>query len=124
MIPDLRTRIPQYQGERGDGTGWQPQIDMAYYDLIRYLLRDGREPWRVREITGYRDWLLQRALLHCIGTISYGPDSSWAQFRKERFQEWRQAEGQMRLQYDDESPQIRRGGSPVVRLAPVGRPLT
>ena len=29
----------------------------------------------------------------------------------------------LRVQYDTEDPGIRRGGSPVIRLAPVGRPL-
>ena len=124
VVPDLRTRIPQYQQDspRGDGTGWQTQIDLAYYDLIRHLLRDGRKPWLIREITGYREWLLHRALMHCLGTVSYGPDSSWAIHRKDAYHEWRRAEAQMRLQFSEDDADTRRGGAPVIRLAPAGRP--
>jgi hypothetical protein len=125
-IPELEHRVPQAQDDTdrgGTGTGWQPQIDEAYYELIRRLLSDGREPWKIREVTGYRDWLLTRALQLCVGTISFGPDSAWAQQSKALHFEMQRASAALRFQYDDEAAGIRRGGHPVIRLAAVGRPL-
>lgn len=125
-IPELQHRVPQAQDATtrgGSGNGWQPQIDEAYYELIRKMLSDGREPWRVREATGYRDWLLARALQLCVGTIAFGPDSTWAQQAKALHFEMQRAQAALRFQYDDEDAGTRRGGSPIIRLAAVGRPL-
>lgn len=125
-IPELEHRVPQAQDAAtrgGSGDGWQPQIDEAYYELIRRLLADGREPWKIREATGYRDWLLTRALQLCVGTISFGPDSTWAQHGKALHFEMQRVTSALRFQYDDEAAGIRRSGSPVIRLSAVGRPL-
>jgi len=121
--PELESRIPQKQGERGDNTGWQPQIDEAYYELIQRLLDDGRRPWTIREVTGYRSWLLTRSLQLCVQAIPGGLDSSWAQASKDLAFELRSAEARLRFNYDHESPTQRRGGAPVIRLSPTGRPL-
>jgi hypothetical protein len=121
--PELEARVPQKQGARGDDVGWQPQIDEAYYELIQRLLDDGRRPWLIREVTGYRSWLLTRALQLCVQAIPGGLDSSWAQASKDLAFELRGAEARLRFQYDDEAATVRRGGSPVIRLAPTGRPL-
>ncbi len=120
-IPELRARIPPSQGERGDNTGWQPQVDAAYYEFLQRMIDDGQRPWLVREVTGYRDWLLTRALQLCVRAISHGPDSSWAQESKQLHFDMQRAEGRLRFQYSDEHHDIRRAGSPVYTLAPVGR---
>ena len=91
--------------------------------MIRKLLDNGREPWRIREVTGYRDWLLTRALQLCVGTISFGPDSTWAQQAKALYFEGQKAAASLRFQYDDEDASVRRAGSPIIRLGAVGRPL-
>lgn len=125
-VPELQHRVPQSQGETdrgGSGEGWQPQIDEAYFELLRRLLDDGREPWLVREITGYRDWLLTRALQLCVGTISFGPDSTWAEQSKRLYFDRKTVEARMRFQYEDDQAATRRGASPIIRLSAVGRPL-
>ncbi len=125
-VPELEHRVPQSQGATdrgGSGEGWQPQIDEAYFELLRRLLDDGREPWRVREVTGYRDWLLTRSLQLCVGTISFGPDSTWAEQSKRLYFDRRTVEARMRFQYEDDGAATRRGASPVIRLSAVGRPL-
>ena len=122
-FPELQHRVPQSQGDRGDGVGWQPQIDTAYYEFIQGLLDDARPIWLIREATGYRPWLLARALQLCIAAIPVVGESSWTQAAKDLFFELRGAKSAMRLQYSKDSPSRRRGGSPVNRLAPVGRPL-
>jgi hypothetical protein len=125
-VPELQHRIPQSQDATtrgGSGEGWQVQIDEAYYDLLRRLLDDGRKPWLIREVTGYRNWLLIRALQMCVSAISFGADSSWAEQAKGLFFEMKRVEATFRIQYSDESANMRRGGSPTFRLAPVGRPL-
>jgi hypothetical protein len=125
-VPELQHRVPQAQdlvARGGSGVGWQPQIDEAYYELVRRLLSDGRQPWLIREVTGYRDWLLTRALQLAVGTISFGADSTWAQQSKALHFEMLKVQAALRVQYDTDNPGIRRGASPVIRLAPVGRPL-
>jgi hypothetical protein len=125
-VPELQHRIPQAQDATdrgGSGEGWQPQINEAYYELIRRLLDDGREPWKIREVTGYRDWLLTRALQLCVGTISFGPDSTWAQQAKALHFDMLRVQASLRFQYDTDDVATRRGGSPIIRLGAVGRPL-
>lgn len=125
-IPELQHRVPQAQDATtrgGSGEGWQPQIDEAYFELIRRLLSDGHEPWKIREVTGYRDWLLTRALQMCVQAISFGPDSTWAQHAKNLHFEMQRVESRLRFQYDDDAATKRRGGSPIIRLGAVGRPL-
>lgn len=125
-VPELEHRVPQAQGSTdrgGSGEGWQPQIDEAYYELLRRLIDDGRKPWLVREVTGYRDWLLTRSLQLCVGTISFGPDSTWAQQSKQLHFDMKTVAARMRFQLDDSDTATRRGASPVLRLAAVGKPL-
>lgn len=120
-VPELRARIPQAQGERGDNTGWQPQIDEAYYQLLQKLVDDARKPWLIREVTGYREWLVVRALQLCVGAISAGPDTRWAKTSKDLYHEMRDAKAGLRIQYATDEATFRRGGSPVIRLAPLRR---
>lgn len=122
-IPELRMRVPQAQGDNGDGTGWQPQIDDAYYWLLQRLIDDARRPWAIREVSGYREVLLVKALQTCVGALTYGPESSWAQAEKRLAFDLQRAMSAFRIQYDDDAPGTRRGGSPVTRLCPVGRPM-
>ena len=124
-VPELEHRVPQSQGSTdrgGSGEGWQPQIDEAYFELIRRLLEDGQQPWNIREVTGYRDWLLTRALQLCTGTISFGPDSTWAQQSKQLHFDMQRVQARLRFQYDTDDSSTRRSGSPVIRLVAVGRP--
>jgi len=121
-MPELKHRVPQSQGARGDDVGWQPQIDEAYYELLQQLLDDGRRPWLIREATGYRRWLLTRSLQLCVGAIPGGADSIWAQASKDISFEMRAAQARLRLQYSDDPATRRRGGSPIIRLSPPGRP--
>lgn len=120
-LPELRHRVPQNQGANGDNTGWQPQIDAAYYEFLQRALDDGQRPWMIREVTGYREWLLTRAKILCVRAISHGPESSWAQELKQLHFDMQRAEARLRFQYSDEDAKTRRTGSPVTRLAPVGR---
>ena len=123
-VPELRFRVPQHQRtETGDGTGWQPQIDEAYYELVQRLLDDGRQPWLIEEATGYREWLLTRALQLCIGTVATSAGSSWEAHRKTAYFEHRNAAGKMRFRYSDNSVDEREAGTPIIRLCSVTRPL-
>lgn len=124
-LPELRYRIPQAQGpttEGGDGTGWQTQIDIAYYELLRKLIDDGRRPWLIREVTGYYEWLLARSVQLCVAAIPGGGPDHWTTgaARNAHFA-MREASGKLRLQYSTEAPTRRRGGGPTIRLAPVER---
>jgi len=121
-FPELRHAVPQAQGERGDGTGWAPQIDAAYYDLIRRMLRDGRPIWRSREPTGYRGWLLARALKNAADAIPAPEGSQWARLQTRAYHRFRVAEGALRLSYDDDAAGVRRPGEGPIYTAPVGRP--
>lgn len=121
-FPELRHAVPQAQGDRGDGTGWGPQIDAAYYDLIRRMLRDGRPIWRSREPTGYRDWLLARALQLAADAIPAPEGSQWARMQTRAYHRMRAAEAALRLSYDDEAVGVRRPGEGPIYTAPVGRP--
>lgn len=120
-LPELEYRIPQSQGERGDDVGWQPQIDAAYYDLINKLLSGGKPVWKIIGVSGYEDWLRTRAKIRCVGAISHGPDSDWAQAAKELSFELRRVEAAFKVSYDADDISIRRGGSPTIRMAPAGR---
>lgn len=125
-IPELQHRVPQSQDvttRGGSGEGWQRQIDEAYFELLRRMLDDGRKPWLIREVTGYREWLLTRALQLCVGAISFGPDSTWAQHAKRLYFELQRVEARFRIQYSTDNADTRQGGSPVIRLASAGRPV-
>ena len=122
-FPELRYAVPQAQGERGDDTGWGPQIDAAYYELIRRMLRDGRPIWRSREPVGYREWLLAAALKHAADAIPAPEGSQWARLQVRAYHRFRAAEAGLRLQYDDEATTIRRPGDGPIYCVPVGRPL-
>jgi len=121
-IPELRHSVPQAQGDRGDATGWAPQIDAAYYELIRRMLADGRPIWRSREPTGYRDWLLATALLRAAESIPAPEGSPWHTYRRDAWHRRQRAEARLRLQYDTEDVSIRRPGDGPIYTSPVGRP--
>lgn len=118
-IPELKGRIPQEQGERGDDVGWQPQIDMAYYELLRRCYSNGIQPWRIREITGYYDWLLIRSCQLCVAAIPRNAEGSLAVASKDLYFEMTRAEAALKFQLDNDDPEIRRGASPSVRIAPL-----
>lgn len=118
-VPELQGRVPAAQGDRGTGEGWQPQIDEGFGLMIQKILDNGHEPWRIREITGSREWLLTRILQLCVGAIGYGPDSTFAQRAKELAFDMKRAEAEWKIQYADDTPTLRRGGTPSFRLAPV-----
>ncbi len=122
-IPELRMAIPQAQtSDRGDGTGWAPQIDAAYYGFIRKMLADGRPIWKSREPTGYWDWLFTRSILNAVDTIPAPDGSMWAQERRQAFSKHKRAEAGIKLQYDDIDVSIRKPGSGPIYTSPVGRP--
>lgn len=116
-LPDLKAAVPQEQGERGSNVGWQPQIDSAFYAMVRKLIDDGRQVWKIREVTGAYDWLNAKARMLCIGAIRYGSDSTWAEKMKDAAMDLRRAEASWRIQYDDESATIRRGQAAKYTLA-------
>ena len=124
-MPELANRVPPAQSDRGTGSGvgWQPQIDAAYYELIQRLIGDGQRPWEIREVTGYREWLLTRALQLAVGTIPSSADDQWRQARTDAYHAHQRAEAGLRLQYDDDAPGHRRGAGPTVTLGAPGRPL-
>lgn len=123
VLPELAHRIPEAQGPSGTGEGWQPQIDKAYYELVQQLIDDGRKPWLIRSVTGYRQWLEARAVQLAVGAIPSSMGDQWeAAGRKAHF-DMMAAKGAFRIQYTTDGPGTRRGGSPVLRLAPVGRPV-
>lgn len=122
VIPELRYRIPQAQGERGDNTGWQPQIDEAYYDLIQRLIDDGRDIWRLKDIVSARRWLLFTALKRCLLAIPFDANSNLASKEKSVIYELGRIEDDLRFVFEDEDAAVREAGRPVTRLAPVGRP--
>lgn len=121
--PELAHRIPERQGPSGTNEGWQPQIDMAYDELIQQLIDDGRRPWLIRSVTGYHQWLQARAIQIAIGTIPTAMGDQWEGWRKQAHFEMLRVSGTFKIQYADESPTIRRGGSPVIRLSPPERQL-
>jgi hypothetical protein len=121
-LPELRHRVPQSQGERGTGEGWQPQIDAAWYELVRKLLSDGKRPWTIRGIHGSYDWVLTRALQLCVDAISVGLDESLAERKRQLHFDMNRVASDLRFQFDEDAAELRRGHGPVMRLAPVGRP--
>lgn len=121
-IAELRHAVPQAQGERGDGTGWAPQIDAAYYQFIRTLIADGRPVWRAREPTNYRDWLLAQALYNATHAIPAPEGSMWATYRKDAYHRLQRAGAGLHLQFDAEPVTRRLPGSGPIYTTPVGRP--
>jgi len=124
--PWLAARIPQRQGgtdRGGDGTGWQRQIDDAYYAFLRRVLDDGRKPWLIREVQGYYGWLLAKALSNCVEAIESLSGSVIEERRRSAYFMLRAAEANFKLQFSDDGPGYRRGGTPITNLAPAGRPL-
>jgi len=124
--PWLAARIPQRQGDvarGGDGTGWQRQIDDAYYKFIRRVLDSGRKPWLIREGQGYYEWLLAHALSNCVEAIESLSGSVIEERRRAAYFLRRAAESNFKLQFSDDKPGTRRGGQPYTDLRPIGRPV-
>jgi hypothetical protein len=124
-IAELRYKVPQAQkavASGGDGTGWGPQIDAAYFEFIRRMLADGRPIWKSREPTGYWSWLLAQALYNATHAITAPEGSPWAVYRKDAYHRLQRAEDGLRLQYDTEEASIRRPGDGPIYTSPVGRP--
>lgn len=121
--PELRHRVPQSQGERGDNVGWQPQIDSAYYTLLQYLIDSGTRVWLIRGMTGAREWLRTLALSRSCRTLGTTEDSVWMTKAADYMQEHRLAQATLKLQDETMDPGVRSGMSPIIRLAPMNRPL-
>lgn len=122
-VPELKFKVPQAQrSDGGDGTEWGPQIDAAYYDFIRKMLADGRPIWLSREPTGYRNWLLAKALLRAVDSIPAQAGTVWAEAKRAAYRRWREAEATMRLQYDTEASTVRRPGTGPIYMTPTRRP--
>jgi len=122
--PELARRVPQGQdtSPRGDGTGWQPQVDDAYYALIQHLIDTGSRLWLIRGMTGAREWIRTEALMRCCRALATDQDGIWMAKATDYRYEHRAADAALVVQYSTDDPSIRRGVSPVIRLAPVGRP--
>lgn len=120
-MPELEGRIPHRQGDRGDGVGWQPQIDATYYELLQRLIDDGRRPWEIVGVTGYREWSIARAVQRCVMAIPHGADSALGQSAKELAFEVERLWARMKIQYQADDAVHRRGVAPTIRLAPAGR---
>lgn len=121
-LPELRHRVPQSQGPNGSGEGWQPQIDAAWYELVRRLLSDGAKPWTIRGVHGGYDWVLVRALQLCVDAVAVGLDETLAERKRQLHFDMQRVSAALRFQFDEDAPSLRRGQGPVLRLAPVGRP--
>ena len=123
-IPELRHWIPEQQNASNDNTGWQPQIDSAYFAALRLLLNDGRPPWLIREATGWYDFLLASSLKNCVDAIAAGPNAlQWTEKVRELAFRVRAAKGALRFQYSSENVNTRLGGTPITQLAPPNRPV-
>jgi len=121
-IAELQHRVPQGRdAERGDGTGWQPEIDAAYYALIQWLLDNGHRPWQIRGMVGMRTWVLTKALESCCRHLA-GTDDVFARHQRNFYYAHKAAAASLKIQYEGDPAGTRRGGPGYVRLAPVGRP--
>ena len=60
-VPELEHRVPQSQSTRGDSTGWQPQIDDTFYELINWYIANGQRAWTCTGIANQREWMIARA---------------------------------------------------------------
>lgn len=121
LWPGLAERIPQSQGDTadgGDGTGWQRQIDDAYYAFLRTILADARPAWLIVEGSGYYDWLLAAAYQRCVRAIDNLAGDEVEQRRRDAFFGMQKAEAHIRLRFSDEPIGTRIGGTAVTRLAP------
>ena len=119
--PGLAERIPQSQGDTadgGDGTGWQRQIDDAYYEFIRTILGDARPSWLIVEGSGYYDWLLTKAFQNACEALDNLSGDEVVQRRRSAFFKFQRAEANMRLRFSDQATGNRTGGGPASRLAP------
>lgn len=120
--PELRGRVPQAQSDRdgGDSTGWQPQVDLVYYELLQRLLDDGRQPWLIRGMHGARRWMIPRAIEICYRAID-PTGQKYADKVKDAMWEAKNARADLKFQFTSDPAGIRRGVSPIIRLMPVGR---
>lgn len=131
-VADMLTRVPSLldrepQGQRstsrnGDGTGWQAQLDAAWYEWLRELKGNGRPIWRLKSAVDYFDRVLVRACQLAVQTIATGPEGAFVELSKQLYFDSTKAAAAVKLTYDDDTTGLRRGASPIVRLAPVGRP--
>ena len=119
-LPELAYRIPQAQ--EAAGTGWQPQIDAAYAELLQTLIDAGQRPWEIVGCEGYSAWLTARAYQLAVETIPRGIDSSWAEHAKAAAYKVRDAQAQMRILRDTSGPTAAsRAGLGVYRTSPAYR---
>ena len=116
-LPELEHRIPQAQAVAG--TGWQPQIDAAYAELLQTLIDSGQRPWEIVGCEGYSAWLVARAYQLAVETIPRGIDSTWAEHAKAAAYKVRDAAGSMKIQRDTSGPTAAsRVGLGVIRFSP------
>lgn len=121
--PELRSRVPQMQSDRGDGTGWQPQVDDAYYALLRKMIDDGNRPWLVSDMSGTQEWIRTLALMRCVRALSTASDDVWGKKAVDYRFEHKAAEAALKVHYDGDDAGTRRPVSSSFRLAPAGRPV-
>ena len=123
-IVELKDRVPQSRSaDRGDGTGWQPEVDAAYYELIQTLLDRGYRPWLIRGMTGARRWVLTKAVGNCCRQlVDADPSGVWASHQSHFWSDWKKADGVLVVNTTDLTASERQSRGPY-RLAPVGRPV-
>lgn len=120
-LTELQHRVPQGRdAERGDGTGWQPEVDSAYYAIIQWLLDNGHRPWLIRGMVGLRAAVLTLALKNACRHLA-GTDDIFARHEGHYYSAHRAAMGQLRVNYETDSPTQRRAGVPTINLRPTGR---
>jgi hypothetical protein len=96
-------------------------VDQAFYDLIQWLLDEGHQPWRIRGLTGTREWLRTRALMLCCRVASTVADDHWDKAATTYRFEHRDSIGLLKVVYED-NPTRRRAARPSCQLRPAGRP--
>jgi hypothetical protein len=119
--PELEFRVPQAQGVNGDGTGWQPQIDAAWYRVIRKLIERGERLWKIRNATGLHDVVLYEVLKGCTRAVKQDPDGIWREKSRGYTFDAKDAWAQLKLQYDEDAATVRRGHG-VLNFCSVSRP--
>lgn len=118
--PELGRQVPATQ--EAAGVGWQPQIDAAYFQLLRELIADARPVHRLREGTDYHERILVDACKRCFQAVPTQPGSAQELDRTDLRYRLDHAKAGTKLGYDGDTDGLKRSASPTVRLAPTGRP--
>jgi hypothetical protein len=122
LEPELEFKVPQSQGERGDNVGWQPQIDAAWYRVVRQLIERGEQLWKIRNAVGLEDVVLYEIAKDCCRAVKQDPDGMWREKYRGYTFDARDAWANLKLQYEDDDPTVRRGHG-VLNFCSVSRPV-